>query len=175
VTAYFDELCRAMERVAERPDAVFIGQAVRCSGTAMSRTFANVPMEKRIEFPVAEDFQLGAALGMSLRGLLPVCIYPRINFLLLAMSQLALHLDKIPIYSRGGYKPKVIIRTAVATDKPLDPGVQHLGSFVDAFKLMLEDVEVFELHTSSEVRMQYQDALDREGSTLLVERAELYA
>src|SRR5260221_5260806 len=98
---YFDELSAMMNKIASIPNSVFIGQAVACPGTAMSRTLENVPADKKIELPVFEDTQMGMAIGLSLRGLLPVCVFPRWNFLLLAMNQLVLHLDKLPIYSRG--------------------------------------------------------------------------
>ena len=174
MSVYFSELCAAMNRLAAVQNSVFLGQAVACPGTAMSRTLEGVPSGKKIEFPVAEDTQLGAATGMSIRGLLPICIYPRWNFLLLAASQLVLHLDKIPIYSRGGYRPKVIIRTAVASDDPMDPGPQHLGDFSDMFSKILAVVRVVKLDNAYAIREQYLNALERDTSTILVEYARNY-
>lgn len=124
-------------------------------------------MEKRLEFPVAEDCQLGFCIGLSLAGQLPICIFPRINFLLLATNQLVLHLDKLPLYS--GYRPKVIIRTAVATPEPLDPGPQHLGDFTEALRLMLRTVAVVRLDDPGKIVYEYEQARDRDGSTLLIE------
>lgn len=174
MSLYFEELCHAMEMLAQEPKTIFLGQSVVYPGTAMSKTFSDVSMEKCIEMPVAEDFQMGLAIGMALHGYLPVCIYPRWNFLLLAANQLVLHLDKIPLYSNGGYRPKVIIRTAVATDEPLDPGYQHLGDFTQAFRSILTTVQVQELFSPQDVRRCYKQALESEWSTLLVERAENY-
>ncbi len=171
---YFDELSAMMNKIASIPNSVFIGQAVACPGTAMSRTLENVPADKKIELPVFEDTQMGMAIGLSLRGLLPVCVFPRWNFLLLAMNQLVLHLDKLPIYSRGGYRPKVIIRTAVASEVPLDPGPQHLGDFSEAVRMMLATIRVYELKTADDICWSYQDALERDTSTILVEYAGRY-
>jgi pyruvate/2-oxoglutarate/acetoin dehydrogenase E1 component len=170
--SYFSELCRAMEILAENPRSVFMGQAVACPGTAMSRTLSALPKHKLFELPVAEDMQLGMATGAALAGELPICIYPRWNFLLLATNQLVLHLDKLPLYS--DYRPKVIIRTAVATPEPLDPGVQHLGNFSSAFRSMLQTVRVVELGHESSIVPAYREAMDREGSTLMVEYLGLY-
>ncbi len=167
VMSYFSELCRAMERLAGNPRTIFMGQAVACPGTAMYRTLANVPKTKCIELPVAEDMQLGMAIGASLNGELPICIYPRINFLLLAMSQLVLHLDKLPLYSE--YKPKVIIRTAIAHDDPLNPGVQHLGDYSNALYQMLDTVFIDKLMFAEQVVPKYDNAMARNGSTLIVE------
>src|SRR6185295_1899835 len=110
---------------------------VAYEGTAMFKTLRDVPPHKRLELPVAEDMQLGMATGMALAGMLPIAVYPRWNFLLLATSQLVLHLDKLPLMCRS-VRPRVIIRTAVATEEPLNPGPQHLGNFCDAFDDMLE-------------------------------------
>lgn len=170
---YRGELRRAMQMLAEHPRSVFIGQAVAVPGTAMSSTFEGVPREKLLELPVFEDTQLGMAIGMSLRGDLPVCVYPRWNFLLLAMNQLVLHLDKLPLYSE--YRPKVIIRTAVATDEPMDPGLQHLGDYSDAVQSMLDTVKVVRIGETQEIVPEYQRALESPGSTVLVEYSENYA
>lgn len=174
MSAYFEELCRTMAWLSERPRAVFVGQAVRFAGTSMFTTLRDVPMEKRIEFPVAEDMQLGLCTGMALNGDLPISIYPRINFLLLAVNQLVLHLDKLPLYSNDGYRPKVIIRTAIATDKPLDPQAQHIGDYSDALEAMLKTVTVVRLDRAKQIFPAYRKAVEWDGPTLLIERTELY-
>src|ERR1700756_2370033 len=99
MSQYFEELCKAMSLLALQPNTLFIGQAVRYPGTAMYNSLSHLPEYKRLELPVAEDMQMGMATGLSLAGYLPICIYPRINFLLLATNQLVLHLDKLPLYS----------------------------------------------------------------------------
>jgi len=100
---YAGELARAMHMLGERPNAIFMGQGVGCPGTTMSPTFAGVPATKLLEMPVAEDLQMGMAIGMALEGLLPVCVFPRWNFLICAANQLVNHLDRLPLYSDGGY------------------------------------------------------------------------
>lgn len=151
-----------------------MGQAIAFPGTGMTGTFAGVPRGKLIELPVIEDVQLGMAIGMSLEsyGMLPVCVYPRFNFLMLAMNQLVLHLDKLPLYS--DYRPKVIIRTAVATDHPMNPGPQHLGDFSEPIQKILKTIHVEQLHESKWIVPAYQHALNCNHSTILVERTELY-
>ncbi|MCS7008832.1 MAG: hypothetical protein NZL93_02710, partial [Chthoniobacterales bacterium] len=110
---YFDELKRSMEWLAQDPRVLFIGQAVEVPGTAMSNTVKDIPTIRRIELPVAEEMQMGMTIGLALQGFVPVSIYPRWNFLLLAVNQLINHLDKISIMSNGGYRPKAIIRTGI--------------------------------------------------------------
>ena len=172
VTTYAAALTEAMTALGKRKDTVFLGQAVRYRGTAMHQTFEGVPDDKKIEMPVAENMQMGIATGLALGGSLPITVYPRINFLLLAIDQLVLHLDKISLYS--GYLPRVIIRTAIATDKPLDPGAQHVGDYSDAIEAMLSTVKVVRLREAARIVPEYLAAAERDVSTLLVEYASLY-
>jgi pyruvate/2-oxoglutarate/acetoin dehydrogenase E1 component len=171
---YFDALKASMEMLAENPRVIFMGQSVACPGTGMSRTLEGVPKHKLLELPVAEDMQLGMSTGMSLNGYIPVSIYPRINFLLLAMSQLVLHLDKLSVYSRNGFKPRVIIRTCIASNIPMDPGVQHLGDYSEALRRMLLTVRLVTLDDADRIMPEYKKAMEFEGSTILIEHTRLY-
>jgi pyruvate/2-oxoglutarate/acetoin dehydrogenase E1 component len=99
-----------------------------------------------------------------LEGYIPVCVYPRIDFMLLACNQLVNHLDKME-----GFRPKVIIRTAVGSTKPLNPGPQHTQDHTEAFSLMLKNIPVFEFKHGV-----YEDALNLPGSVVVVERMERY-
>jgi len=175
--AYSSELARAMAWLGQKPDTLFIGQAVAYPGTAMTETLRDVPVERLRELPVAEEMQLGMSIGLALAGFVPVSIYPRWPFLLLATNQLVNHLDKLSIYSHGGYKPKVIIRTAVPSRVPLDPQSQHLGNYSDPFRQMLRTVEVIECVRANQIFAAYQRAYERDDgrSTLIVEHTQRYA
>lgn len=172
MSEYFDQLTAAMTWLGEQPDTIFIGQAVRVPGTGMFNTLAGVPMEKRVELPVAENMQLGMAIGLSLQGYVPICIYPRINFMMLAMDQLVNHLDKLPLYS--GFRPKVIIRTAVAHNEPMDPGPQHLGDYAPMIDGMLSNVFVAACVHSEFITSIYQHAYEKTNSSMIVEYMEHY-
>lgn len=172
--SYFENLIAAMTLLADHPGSVFMGQGVGVSGTTMSATLRDVPPEKKIEMPVAENMQMGMAIGMALHGYLPVCIFPRWNFLLLAADQLVNHLDRLPLYSDGRYKPKVIIRTAVPATQPFYPGPQHDDDFTDAFKAMLRTVRIVKLSNERMIVSEYRRALESDGSTLLVEYTDYY-
>ena len=173
---YFDELCRAMEFLARDQRTMFLGQAVGCPGTAMTNTLKNVAREKLLELPVTEEMQMGMSTGLALTGLVPVSIYPRWNFLLLAVNQVVGHLDKLPIMSEGGYKPKVIIRTGIGSERPLHPQSQHVGDFTEAFRLMCKTIEVIRLDEPAQIFPAYKKALEREDgrSTIIVEYGDYY-
>jgi pyruvate/2-oxoglutarate/acetoin dehydrogenase E1 component len=174
---YFDELSRAMEWLARDPRVVFLGQAVACPGTAMSNTLKNVSRDKLLELPVAEELQMGMSSGLALAGQVPVSIFPRWNFLLLATNQVVNHLDKFPLMSNGGYRPKVIIRTGIGSVRPLHPQHQHVGDFTEAFRLMCRNIEVIRLDEPEQVFPAYQRALERDDgkSTIVVEYGDYYS
>lgn len=161
-----------MTALSADPRAVFLGQCVKFPGTGMYESFADVPDHMKIEMPVFENVQLGMSIGLSLTGAMPISVFPRINFLLCAMDALVLHLDAIPKYS--AYRPKIIIRTAVAHATPLDPGPQHLSDHSYAIEKMLTTVVVTRLRSADLIIPQYRAALDRPESTLLVEYTDSY-
>lgn len=162
-----------MGMLAEDPRTLFVGQAVAYAGQAAFPSFADVPPSKRIEMPVVEDFQMGFCTGLALQGYVPVCFYPRMDFLIIAANQLVNHLDKIPLL--GGFRPKVIIRTAIGRKRPLDPGPQHTGDYTHALRDMLKTVRVIELCTAKYVYDSYCEALACDGSVILVEKMEKYS
>lgn len=155
-----------MRKLAADERALFVGQSVRYDGAAIYHSLEGVPMGKRVEMPVIEEFQLGYCTGLALTGMLPICIFPRMDFMLLCMNQLVNHLDKLPLF---GWKPKMIIRTRVGQKKPLDAGPQHTQNHTRAFQLMLQNVSVTEVRTPREVKDAYQRAYDAQGSSLIVE------
>lgn len=171
---YHDALTDAMTLVGADTRSLFLGQTVSYPGTGMTNTFKNVPKERLLEFPVAEEMQMGASIGLALAGRIPVSVYPRWNFLLLAANQLVNHLDRLPLYSNGGYVPHVIIRVAVPSVEPLDPQSQHDADFTDSFALMCRTVQFWRLNSSNQILPAYEYALNTPGAHVLVERVELY-
>jgi pyruvate/2-oxoglutarate/acetoin dehydrogenase E1 component len=173
---YFDCLKAAMQGLAADPRVVFVGQAVRYPGTAMYGTLDGIPDDRRIEFPVAEELQMGASIGLAMTGKIPVSIFPRWNFLLLATNQIVNHLDKLAAQSRGGYRPRVIVRTAVGSVRPLDPQHQHRGDFTSAFRMMCENINVVRLEEPEDIAPAYHHALTRPDAkpTILVEYGDSY-
>ena len=176
MSKYSEELTKAMNYLAQDSRTIFLGQAVAVPGTIMSSTLDGVSMEKKIELPVMEEAQMGISLGLAIGGFIPVSVYPRWNFMLLAFSQLVNHVDKIAEMSSGGYQPKLIIRTGIGAKGPLWPGPQHVGDFTDALKLMLTNTEVIRLDQIEQIMPSYERALTREDgrSTILVEWGDKY-
>lgn len=171
---YKEELVKAMTWLGEQENTIFLGQSVEVAGTSMYETLINIPSYKKMEMVVAEDFQMGVTNGLALDGRIPISIFPRWNFLLLATNQLVNHLDKFPEYS--GYPTKVIVRVGIGSERPLNPQCQHVGDFTDAFRLMLKNIEVIRLDEPEQIFPAYEKALNRiDGlSTILVEYSDFY-
>lgn len=163
---YKDALTKAMEMLSTDRNTIFLGQGVGAPGTFMSTTLTNVAAGIRIELPVAEELQLGMSIGMALHGAIPVSIFPRWNFFLVATNQAVNHLDKM--------QPHVIVRVGIGSTKPLDPGSQHKGDFTEAFRLLMPNTPIVRLETADEILPEYRKALDRKGPTILVEYADYY-
>lgn len=173
---YFDELKRSMTWLGNQSDTLFLGQAVEYAGTAMTNTLTEIDKNKLLEIPVNEDMQMGMSLGMALNGTIPISIYPRWNFLLLAANQIVNHLDKVKIMSSGGFTPKVIIRTSIGSQRPLHPQHQHIGDFTAGFKAMCDTIDIIRLDEPEQIFESYQYAYERTDnrSTILVEWGDYY-
>ena len=155
-----------MHALADEPGAVFLGQSVAYDGATIYDSLDGIPMEQRVEMPVIEDFQMGFSIGLALQGLLPISIYPRMDFLLLALNQLINHLDKMPHF---GWKPKVIVRTRVGSRWPLNAGPQHTQDHTEGLIRMLHSVGVIRVTTPAEVLAGYERAIRGENSVIIVE------
>lgn len=173
---YFEELKKSMEFLSKFEETIFVGQAVEFPGTAMFNTLKDINKKKRLELPVAEEMQMGLCIGLSLNGKIPISIYPRWNFLLLAVNQLVNHLDKISSMSNGEVQPKVIIRTSIGSERPLHPQEQHTGDYTEAFKKILTNIEIIRLEEPKDIFKAYKKAyLRKDGkSTILVEYGDYY-
>jgi len=168
---YNQKLKETMNWLATQDNVMFLGQAVCYAGTGCYESLTEVPADKKMEFPVAENLQIGVSTGMAINGMVPVSVVPRWNFLLCATDQIVNHLDKMPILSDGRCKPKVIIRVAVGSENPVDPQDQHKGNFSDAFKLMCKTVDIIECKTPESIQPAYEKAYFRDDgrSTIVVE------
>jgi pyruvate/2-oxoglutarate/acetoin dehydrogenase E1 component len=166
---YNNALKIAMNWLGAQDHVMILGQAVCYAGTGCYESLTEVSKDKKMEFPVAENFQIGVSTGMAIYGLIPVSVVPRWNFLLCATDQIVNHLDKMESMSDGRCKPKVIIRVAKGSEIPVDPQDQHKGNFAEAFRLMCKNIDIVELHEPADILPAYQKAYNNERSTILVE------
>ena len=155
---------------------LFLGQTVAGPGTFMFQTLRDIPKERALEMPVNESFQMQFTIGLAIAGYVPISVYPRQNFLLLATADMVNMLDKIPAISSKQWIPKVIVRVASGPDNPVHPGHQHVGNYAEGFRKMFSWIEVVELNEPEEIFPAYQHALERTDnkSTLMIEHGNFY-
>ena len=173
-TLYKDALSNAMTFLGQQDNTVFIGQQVLWHGNPMSTTIGDVPKDKLIELPVMEESQMGMSLGMAMTGNFVVTFYPRWDFLICATNQLVNHVDKIGLMSQDKWKPNMIIRLGKGSDKPLDPGHQHRGNYLQEFKSMCSNIKFHDLLVHDDIETIYKNAYNEGGIHVIVEYPELY-
>jgi len=166
---YNQKLKEAMNWLATKPDTIFLGQAVCYAGTGCYESLTEVPEDKKMEFPVAENLQLGVSTGLAINGFVPVSVVPRWNFLLCATDQIVNHLDKMKSLSDSHCNPKVIIRVAVGSEQPVDPQDQHKGNFSESFRLMCKNIDIVECIDPGSILNNYEYAYNNTRSTIVVE------
>lgn len=173
MSAYKEAITNCMSALSQRSDVLFLGYNVRC-GHRMYGTLDKCNKQKLIEMPVAENLIMGAAMGLSIQGYQPIVCFERMNFVLPAMDAIVSHLDKLPEISQNQIKFNVVVRCVVGSDKPLDPGVQHLGDFTEMLKKATNNIEIVTLKSVDSIFEAYQ----LNGSTkprICVEYKQLYS
>lgn len=171
---YKDELTKAMNLLAKDKRVLLVGQTVKYGGTSMFHTLKDFPEHRTIELPLAEEMQMGQSLGLALEGFVPLSVYPRFDFLILALNQLVNHIDKCEEMSDGQFTPKVIIRVGVGSVEPLMPGPQHIQDYTNELTSMCSHIDVVKLTRAEQIVPAYEAALKSDRSTILVEIPDLY-
>lgn len=158
------------------PRTLFIGYGLT-RGRALG-TLRDVPAERILETPVAENLMMGAALGLALSGRRPVVFIERMDFLCNALDALVNHADKLPALSRGEFGAGIIVRCIVGNrTKPLFTGATHTQDFTEPLRLLLPHSLVFPVRDPEDARLYYGAAklAQVEGRvTVLVEYKDLY-
>lgn len=176
MTTYKDSVTTAMQMLAQDDRVRFAGYNVAYGGMG-GGTFKGIDSAKLIEFPLAENLMMGACIGMSLEGLIPVCFIERADFLTNCMDEIVNHLDKLARLSNGLHKPAVIIRVVIGNSKvPLFTGLTHTQDLSHAMRLMVK-FPVYKLERSNSFPFYYVDALKRAvngESTMIFELKDLY-
>jgi pyruvate/2-oxoglutarate/acetoin dehydrogenase E1 component len=125
-----------------------------------------------IEVPVMEESQMGMSLGMAMAGDFVITFYPRWDFLICATNQLVNHVDKYELMT--GKKANILIRLGKGSDKPLDPGHQHKGNYINEFKTLCPNIKFHDLTSYISIIDSYTSAYEEGGVHVLVEYPELY-
>lgn len=155
---YKESLTAAMTSFAASPNARFVGYGL-LNGKGGNGTMKGIPNDRIFETTVAENLMMGMAMGMAMRGLHPLVILERFDFVGNCFDALVNHLDKANVISRSQWNPCVIIRVVVGNRAtPLFTGPTHTQDFTEAFKKILK-MPVYRVTTPNEVEAAYGTAI----------------
>lgn len=156
-----------MEKLSKNPKVVFLGENI-INSKRIYGTLDNVPLTSCIETPVAENLIAGMAIGLSLRGYIPICIFQRMDFMLIAADQIINHAC---VYPKLGVSCPVIFRTIKATlEEKFYVGHQHSKDLSHVFEPYLTTINIpqYPLSISSVYSLALNN-VKKGKSTLIVE------
>jgi len=130
---YKELLIQDMKWLSEQEDTIFIGQNIINSGRYQG-TLNEVPLNKCIEMPLAENLIVGCAMGLTLKGYRPVIPFLRMDFMLSCADAIINHVAFMHF--------PVIFRASIGhNQKRFDGGFQQSKDLTHIFEKYLKVVE----------------------------------
>ncbi|MFH1309983.1 MAG: transketolase C-terminal domain-containing protein [Candidatus Omnitrophota bacterium] len=133
--SYCEALREAMFQEMERDKNVFVygigvpdHKGIFGTTIGLAEKFGR---DRCFDTPLAEDSMTGFGLGAAINGLRPIHVHIRVDFLLLAMNQLANMVSTYRYASRGGLKVPMVIRAVIG--RGWGQGCQHSKSVYSMF------------------------------------------
>ncbi len=168
---YKQSITKGMEYLGSLKSTVFIGEGLINAGRIYG-TLNNVSTKKCIEMPIAENLIAGAAVGMAIEGLLPIVIFQRMDFMLIAADAIINHMSLMPHMSGGQITLPIILRTIIgSTSKKFDVGPQHNHDFTHVFKPYIRTIKLEKAMMGHKI---YPQIFKTGVPTLVVERKDWY-
>ena len=168
---YQQSIAKAMTDLSQKENVVFLGEGLINAGRIYN-TLNEVPTNKCIEFPIAENLIMGSAIGLALVEYKPIVVFQRMDFMTCACDAIVNHLSLIPKMSGDRIKLPVIIRAIIGPrDNRFDVGLQHNKRLTDMFKPWIHTVE---LNEKMNVPSYYDLAYKVDYPVLLIEDKDLY-
>lgn len=166
---------RTLDRAMAADDSIILlGEDIADpSGGGMFKVTAGLSAkygEKRVrDTPIAESSIIGAALGASLGGLRPVAELMFMDFLGVAMDQIANHAAKVRYMSGGRFGAPLVIRTMVG----MAAGPQHSQAF-EAWAMHTPGLKVIWPSTAADAVGLLNACLQDNDPCLFIESMKLY-
>ena len=132
---YCQALNEAMIQEMERDSSVFVYGIGAPDHKKVFGTTAGLVekfgKERCFDTPLAEDSMAGFGLGAALNGMRPINVHIRVDFLLLAMNQLANMISSFRYGSGGEQKAPLVVRAIIG--RGWGQGFQHSKSVYSTF------------------------------------------
>lgn len=170
--SYKEAIKISMENLAKDPKTIFLGYNVKYGNKGFG-TFTNIPKNKLLETPLAENLMCGLAMGLAIEGFHPVLFFERHDFILNALDNIINHLDKIEKMSYGEFTAPVLIRATIGSKTPIYPGPQHVQDFTKAFQELL-CMPIFQPTNSNEILSAYNYLKDFNYPAMIIENRDSF-
>ena len=169
---YKDNITNGMDFLAKQEKVVFIGEGIVNAGRIYG-TMKNVPSNKCIEMPIAENLVMGVGMGLSMGGYIPVVVFQRMDFMLNAADCIINHLALAIQFSEGVLRMPLIIRCIVGSQsKKFDIGAQHRHDFTSFFS---EYIQTFKAEDTNYEKLYGEiTAENAQCPIMVVEHKDLY-
>lgn len=166
-----DKIKESMTWLSKQPKVVFLGEGLK-NANSIYGTLEKVSEKRCLEMPIAENLIASVGVGLAITGFLPILVFQRMDFMLIAADALINHAALIPKMSNGKIKVPLIIRAIIGSKDPkFDVGPQHNHDFTHIFKPYM-DTWVFE--PDDNILSAYQHAYKSNEPMLLIERKDDY-
>lgn len=173
---YRDALRKALaDAMAEDPDIVILGEEVGRYGGAYGVTkdlIREFGPERVLDTPISEPAIVGAAVGAAMTGLRPVAELMYVDFLGMAMDQLANQAAKIRYMFGGQIGVPMVLRTQGGTGR--SAGAQHSQS-LEAMVMHTPGLRLAMPATVADAYHLLRQALRRPDPVVFIEHKSLYA
>jgi acetoin:2,6-dichlorophenolindophenol oxidoreductase subunit beta len=127
--------------------------------------------DRCIDTPIAEDSMTGFGLGAAINGLRPIHIHIRVDFLLLAMNQLANMVSSFCYGSAGKVRVPLVIRAVVG--RGWGQGYQHSKTMHSTFA-HIPGLKVVTPTTVADAKGLMVSAIRDDNPVLVIEHRWLY-
>ncbi len=173
---YRDALRQALaDAMHDNPDVVIMGEEVGRYGGAYGVTkdlIKEFGEERVIDTPISEPAIIGAAVGAAMTGLRPVAELMYVDFLGMAMDQLANQAAKIRYMFGGQIGVPMVLRTQGGTGR--SAGAQHSQS-LEAYVMHTPGLRLAMPATVSDAYHLLRQALTKPDPVVFIEHKALYA
>lgn len=127
--------------------------------------------ERCLDTPISEDTMTGVALGAAINGMRPIHIHIRVDFLILAMNQIANMLSSFSYGNDGKLSAPVVIRAVIG--RGWGQGFQHSKSLHSTFA-HIPGLKVVLPTTPYDVKGLMSEAIRDNNPVLVIEHRWLY-
>jgi pyruvate/2-oxoglutarate/acetoin dehydrogenase E1 component len=173
---YRDALRAALQEEMARDSRVFvIGEEVGRYGGAYAVTkglFDQFGAERLVDAPISEASTVGLGVGAAITGLRPVVELMYVDFVALAMDQIANQMAKVRYMTGGQVTVPMVLRTQGGTGR--SAGAQHSQS-LESWLAHVPGLRVVMPATPADAKGLLKTAIRSDDPVVFIEHKALYA